>query len=471
MKPVKIFAILAVVYVGIVIVFESLLGYYQPAGETTLVITTTDEDGAEHDRVLSRLDSNGKVYVAVNHWPRAWYRRVLQNPAVKVTLDGERGDYLAVPVTTEEHERLNTEHATGFVFRLLTGFPARYFVRFDPVIELVGARAHVTLDNAMAGWLAAGISVSAGDELTLIASGSIEVDGAVFEPRHALWYRIGEDGPATNFAANTETFAALTDGDLYLTLRPSGLYWPDARGTYPAGFSDAPRVPVNFSVEVMRFNGSAKAALSTLAAQGDAWVVEALEIIAAQKKLPDGFEYLSYLGRSNVWAAGAGDGRPGISADTDDDFGIVRIPLDLSLSQTTEISFDWRYTALPALGPETEAGFHDYLSIAVEFDNGQDLTWMWSERLAAETHFGCPLPWWDSRETHFVLQSGKKGLGQWFTHKRNIVADYQASIAGERPSRIVGIWFIANSLFGAQRAAASFADVAVIDGDQRVEVF
>ena len=28
---------------------------------------------------------------------RAWYRRALENPSVEVTMDGVRGDYLAVP--------------------------------------------------------------------------------------------------------------------------------------------------------------------------------------------------------------------------------------------------------------------------------------------------------------------------------------------------------------------------------------
>jgi hypothetical protein len=70
-----------------------------------------------------------------------------------------------------------------------------------------------------------------------------------------------------------------------------------------------------------------------------------------------------------------------------------------------------------------------------------------------------------------VLQSGATGLGEWSSHTRNLLADYQAAIEGEPPSRVVGVWFIGVSLFGRQRAAASFADVAIIDGDQRVNVF
>ncbi|MYB36902.1 MAG: hypothetical protein F4Y26_05835 [Gammaproteobacteria bacterium] len=73
MRVVKILGIVALVYVLLVTVFESLLGYFQPQGPGTLVITTTDADGNPHDRVLSELESDGKAYVAVNHWPRAWY--------------------------------------------------------------------------------------------------------------------------------------------------------------------------------------------------------------------------------------------------------------------------------------------------------------------------------------------------------------------------------------------------------------
>jgi len=132
-KAVKIVAILIpVVYIGIVVAFESLLGYYQPAGQGTLVITTTDEDGITNDRVLARVESNGQLYVSANHWPRAWYHQALENPNVQVTLDGEKGDYVAVPVTAEEHERVKSENEHGIVFRILTGFPPRYFVRLDP---------------------------------------------------------------------------------------------------------------------------------------------------------------------------------------------------------------------------------------------------------------------------------------------------------------------------------------------------
>ncbi len=132
MKAAKPIAIAFLVYVGMVAAFESVLGFFQPADQRTLVITTTDEDGTAHDRVVARLESGGQLFVAANHWPRAWYKRALANPSVQVALDGETGDYLAIPATEDEHDRVNGEHGLGIVFRILTGFPPRYFVRLEP---------------------------------------------------------------------------------------------------------------------------------------------------------------------------------------------------------------------------------------------------------------------------------------------------------------------------------------------------
>ena len=132
MKVLKIVAIVVLVYVAIVVTFESLIGYLQPASGSTLVITTFDGDGTPHDRVVSRLKSDGQLYVAANHWPRAWYNRALGNPEVQITLDGEKGDYRAAPVTSAEHDRVDGENSLPVVFRILTGFPPRYFVRLDP---------------------------------------------------------------------------------------------------------------------------------------------------------------------------------------------------------------------------------------------------------------------------------------------------------------------------------------------------
>jgi hypothetical protein len=132
LKAAKIVAIALVAYVAIVVVFESAIGFLQPSDESTLVITTLDGEGVAHERVVSPIESRGHLYVATNHWVRAWYNRALENPEVRATLDGTTGNYRAVPVTGVESERLAREHGIGLPLRILTGFPPRHFLRLDP---------------------------------------------------------------------------------------------------------------------------------------------------------------------------------------------------------------------------------------------------------------------------------------------------------------------------------------------------
>ncbi len=135
MRIVKGIAIAALVYVAIVTAFESMIGTLQPQTEgSTLVLTTLADDGSAHDRVVSKLESGGQLYVAANHWPRAWYGRLLANPQVRVTLGGTTGDYTAVPVDAggEEHARVASANPVPGWFRFVTGFPPRYFVRLEP---------------------------------------------------------------------------------------------------------------------------------------------------------------------------------------------------------------------------------------------------------------------------------------------------------------------------------------------------
>ena len=131
MKILKIISIsLVAVYIGLVVLFESWLGYSQPTNANSLVITTFKDVEAK-DRVLSAVNNDGKLYVSANHWPRAWYRQTLSNPKVEVMYQGEKNSYLAVPVEGNEHKRLMEEHAHPLTFRILTGFPPRYFLRLD----------------------------------------------------------------------------------------------------------------------------------------------------------------------------------------------------------------------------------------------------------------------------------------------------------------------------------------------------
>ena len=120
-------------YVLLVVGLQALVGLVQFDARTGLTITTTDDAGASSDRKLGRFDLDGAIYVSAHHWPRAWYNEALANPDVKAEIEGVRADYTAVLVTdATEHERLDTKFAHPFLFKFITGFPPRYFLRLDP---------------------------------------------------------------------------------------------------------------------------------------------------------------------------------------------------------------------------------------------------------------------------------------------------------------------------------------------------
>ncbi len=348
---------------------------------------------------------------------------------------------------------------------ILAAAPLAGYADTDPA-RLMRADKLLTFTQAHDGWIATGINVKPGEDITLFGDGNINMGlPAPLSPNAYLWYRVGADGRAQNPATDTFTFRAKQSGELYIGLRPIGLYWHDQRGTFPADYAGVPDYPLQASVRVVVWRSQAEQALADLATRDDnAAYHRALHHLTTAPQLPDGFSYLWNLGRGEVFAAFAEAGRSGIRTLPRKAAGIVKKPLDIPLTEDTRISFDWLYHNLPAQGPEDEAQFHDYMSIALEFDNGQDITWLWSKHLAAGHTFTCPLPWWDQRETHIVLQQGEEQLGSWHSHSRPVAADYRRAVGGGLPTRIVGVWFINAGLFGGPGGEAVFTN-AVITGD------
>ena len=140
-----IVGIAAAGYLGVVVAVESLVGYMGrrharrgvQAGETWLLITTT-VDGEERSVVVAGVESAGRTYVAANHWPRTWYRRVVENPDVQVTVRGRQAAHRAVPVSGDERSRIEREYRLPLIVRILSGFPPRAFLRLDPVAPAPG---------------------------------------------------------------------------------------------------------------------------------------------------------------------------------------------------------------------------------------------------------------------------------------------------------------------------------------------
>ena len=73
-----------------------------------------------------------------------------------------------------------------------------------------------------------------------------------------------------------------------------------------------------------------------------------------------------------------------------DDAAILQRPVQLDLDDTVKLRWSWKIDNLPSGRSEDTVASHDYLSVAVEFENGQDLTYLWSAVMAPETNFRAP---------------------------------------------------------------------------------
>ena len=338
------------------------------------------------------------------------------------------------------------------------------------VFSLSGALANVNvqLKSSHEGWISTGLEAAKGDKILVSAEGSLDIGlKAPMDSRHLIWVRFGDNGEVFQLTFNDEIINANDNGVLHVAfLNPPNVVLGNRKGKLNSSYKMIPETDLDFKISAANLSGSQLD--QTAFAQSLAKAERNAELL---NSLPAGFDHLWYLGASNIFASKQTSRGPGVFIKTNDDGGIIKKKLDIPLTKTTEIDFSWLYRKLPAIAPETTLPTHDYMSIAIEFDNGQDITWYWSHSLAPETFYRCPLAGWDKVETHIVVQSGQDGLGEWHQHKRNIYTDYSTSVGGEMPKKIVGVWFIGNSIFGRRGADAEFANISVQDGNTQINIF
>jgi hypothetical protein len=113
---------------------------------------------------------------------------------------------------------------------------------------------------------------------------------------------------------------------------------------------------------------------------------------------------------------------------------------------------------------------HDYLSVAVEFDNGRDLTWHWSCALPSGYSYPCPFDHWRRRETHIVVRTGTADLGRWVDEERPVLADHRVAIGGPTPTRVVAVWLISCSFLQGNKGRGEFASIELTDRDGVIRV-
>jgi hypothetical protein len=187
---------------------------------------------------------------------------------------------------------------------------------------------------------------------------------------------------------------------------------------------------------------------------------------------PEGWAYLpefAMFGPADIYhrrLAAPGDPGPTVQMQvhTVRNVGILTRDVAVPLTPETRLSWRWRVDKLPSKVAENVVPKHDYLSIAVKFENGRDITYMWSSGLENGTGFECPLPDWKGREWHVVVRSGETDLGKWLTEERDVLADYAKHIGGKAPGRIVQVWLISASIIQQGEGRATYGDIMLASG-------
>jgi len=327
--------------------------------------------------------------------------------------------------------------------------------------EHLGKSAIAFVSGEGGGWADPAIEVTTGQTITLLAAGQVWLSreaNLAFPPSVGLWYRIA-DGPVTRCISNTGTFVADRSGPLLLIAKPPG-EWADPAGNF---FAEYPHAGASggFIVAVLVWSGDLEAGLTAFASHDSSGIAQAERIRRANEQpLPRGWVPLWRLGQNSTFHQDvAADGSRVLACRCENDAAIVKYPVDIAIDDDTRLAWSWRVDQIPSQHPENTTPTHDYLSIAVEFENGQDLTYYWSAALPVGTSFRCPLSWWDKYETHLVARSGASELGRWISEEKPILEDYRKAVGGAVPQRAVGVWLIAVSAFQRGLGQAAYREM------------
>ncbi len=339
----------------------------------------------------------------------------------------------------------------------------------------VAAHAVITISANALPWLDTGLDIDAGTEVTILATGhctTMPGFGRGASAKFYLWRRIAPGGEVAKGTRDTTSFVAERSGRLELGILHGE--WSNRSGdlaTPPElyGLADG-----ELCVVVIVWASGIDAAhgldsLRKVIGDDDVLVGSELERLAHPVRRPEGWSYLWLLGESDTFSSTSVDGAPTISCCTRADAAILRRPIALDTSKDARLAWRWRIDKLPSSLREDELDQHDYMSVAVEWDSGKDITYFWSSSLPVGTVFTCPIPQWAPRETHVVVRSGTEGIGRWLAESRNLHDDYVA-ILKEQPGRIVAVWLIAVSLFQHGEGRAEIGPICIDVAGRTYEV-
>lgn len=333
--------------------------------------------------------------------------------------------------------------------------------------EMVRAATAVEVPCDRPPWVDTGLHLEAGERITSLAAGRARLRGTdiAVGPSFQLWFRIGDRGEIFRGTRDSHTFTAGSAGTLYLASGFPG-EWGTRRGDLGVSGAVYAAAEGALSVLLVRWSCEPLAGLHALADLGDPSGLVTMEIDRLTNPVhpPEGWYYLWHLGPAEIYRTVEVPGRRNaIACRTQGDCGLLLRDVSLPLEPGTLLRWSWKVDALPSQHPENTLPAHDYTSIAVEFENGQDLSYFWSAGLDVGTAFHCPIPLWRRRETHVVIRSGSGLLGEWLDEERDLYADHVSYVGGPAGTRIVRVWLIALSLYQRRAGVSTFADITLTD--------
>ena len=325
-------------------------------------------------------------------------------------------------------------------------------------------------------WRETDIDIEKGEQITIISHGKVYIMkqfNFFLEPFLQLWFRIGSNGEIFNGPRNTFTFTGDEQGKLYI-----GNYlqdWADNKGKTNSKDERTYKVykpEGGISILVIKWNGDPLEGLNRVLSNGDHKNLLEAELDALKNPIhhPKGWKYLWSIGESDAfWECSDSLREKKICCQVAGQGAILQKEAKIDLNPKTKIQWSWKIDKLPSDKAENNFFFHDYLSVAVEFDDGQDITYHWSPELPIETSYRCPFPTWNKRETHLVVRTGREGLGEWFNEERNLYEDYKKAI-GEPPQKIIRVWLIASTFVQKKEGKIEYADIKIKDAKTIIKI-
>jgi hypothetical protein len=255
-------------------------------------------------------------------------------------------------------------------------------------------------------WTSTGVNLTAGDRISLFCFGRAwpEATPSAWIGAHfGLRMRTSAENPPFRACRGSLTFTVEASGELQTI---NAFPWVDQTGALASSAQIDDRVAGGFELLIIVWQVDPQAGLMRLGAgDGPAAKEFATELAALRNRTrtPPGWNYRWETGDAEAFEA-TEDGV--IRCEIADDAAILQKAISAPLTPETRLRWSWKVDRLASEDAEDSLANHDYVSIAVEFDNSQDLTYVWSAALDPEFSYRCPIPSWRNRETHLVIRSG-----------------------------------------------------------------